>query len=189
MSEIIHSQLEQHLKGIGSEDQPPVCLIHGQEMLVEQALERLVNHLLAAEQRDMCCEVVEGLAENIPDALERMNTFALLGGPKIVVFKEAELTEQSDYISTLNESIHKGFPPRHYLMITTSAKVPKNLKLYKTIRGHGLIVDCHVPLGGRRSDKVAQQTVLQQFKTPDIKLYLNIKSTFPDQHGDFPKTD
>jgi DNA polymerase-3 subunit delta len=242
MSEINHSQLDQHLKGNGSDDQPPVGLIHGQEMLVEQALERLVNHLLTAEQRDLCCEVVEGFAENLPDALERMNTFALLAGPKIVVFKEAKLfetrggreqsldkiarafetgdvaqasrlffslcrrleidprsaakgrsdqtelaelierigkagskqlaqyglernwsaTEQSDYIRTLNEAINKGFPPRHHLIITTSAKVPKNLKLYKTIRNHGLIVDCHVPLGGRRADKIAQQNVLQQ---------------------------
>lgn len=162
MSEIIHSQLDQYLKGIGSDDQPPVGLIHGQEMLVEQALERLVNHLLGTADRDMCCEVVEGLAENLPDALERMNTFALLAGPKIVIFKETELTAQSDYIRTLNEAISKGFPLHHHLMITTSARVPKNLKLYKTIRENGLIVDCHVPLGGRRSDKVAQQNILQQ---------------------------
>ncbi len=162
MSEINHSQLEQYLKGIRSDDQPPVGLIHGQEMLVEKALERLVDHLLAAAERDMCCEVVEGFTENIPDALERMNTFALLAGPKIIVFKEAALTESSDYIRTLYEAIGKGFPPRHHLMITTSTRVPKNLKLYKTIREHGLIVDCHVPLGGRRSDKVAQHNVLQQ---------------------------
>jgi DNA polymerase-3 subunit delta len=162
MSEINHSQLEQYLKGIGSDDQPPVGLIHGQEMLVEQSLERLMNHLLSAEQRDMCCEVVEGAAENLPDALERMNTFALLAGPKIIIFKNAELTEQGDYIRTLYEAIDKGFPPGHHLMITTSVKVPKNSKLYKTIRDHGLIVDCHVPLGGRRSDKLAQQNVLQQ---------------------------
>lgn len=162
MSEIIHSQLDQHLKGIGSDANPPVTLIHGQEMLVEQALDRLINHLLAGGERDMCCEVVDGFAENVPDALERMNTFALLAGPKIVVFKKAELTEQSDYIRTLNEAITKGFPSRHHLMITAIAKVPKNLKLYKAIRDHGLIVDCHVPLGGRRSDKVAQQNILQQ---------------------------
>lgn len=242
MSDINYSQVDQHLRGNGSEERLPVGLIHGQEMLVEQALECLVDHLLKGEPRDLCCEVVEGVAENIPDALERMNTFALLAGPKIVVFKEAKLfdtrggqqqsldkiaraydtgdvekasrlffslcrrleidprsagkgrsgkaelaelieligktgltqlaqyglernwsaTEQSDYIRALNEAINKGFPPRHHLIITTNAKVPKNLKLYKTIRDHGLIVDCHVPLGGRRADKVAQQNVLQQ---------------------------
>jgi DNA polymerase-3 subunit delta len=162
MSEINHSQLDQHLKGNGSDDQPPVGLIHGQEMLVEQALERLVNHLLAGERREMCCEVVEGIAENLPDVLERMNTFALLAGPKIVVFKEADVTERSDHIRTLIDAVIKGFPARHHLIITTRVKVRKNLKLFKTIRDHGLIVDCHVPLGGRRADKVAQQNVLQQ---------------------------
>ena len=162
MSEIKHSQLGQYLKEDRPDRQPPVGLIHGQEMLVEQALERLVGHLLAAAERDMCCEVVAGIADNIPDALERMNTFALLAGPKIVVFKDAELTEPSDHIRTFHEAIKKGFPSRHHLVITTHAKVPKNSMLYKTIRECGLIVDCHVPSGGRRSDKIAQQDVLQQ---------------------------
>lgn len=207
MSEINHSQLEQHLIGMGPDSQPPVGLIHGQDVLVEKALERLIDRLLGTAERDMCCEVVDGFAENLPDAIERMNTFSLLAGPKIVVFKEAKLfeargsqqqslekiarafetgdvsqaarlffslcrkldidpqsagksqsgktglsdlieligttglmqlaqyglehnwstTEQSDYISTLREAIIKGFPSRHHLLITASAKMrPKS---------------------------------------------------------------
>jgi DNA polymerase-3 subunit delta len=162
MSEINHTQIEQHLKTIGPDSKPPVGLIHGEPMLVEQALDRLVDRLLAGGRREVCCEVVEGLMENLPDALERINTFALLAGPKIVVFKEASLTGQSESILMLNQAIGKGFPPGHHLLITAGAKVPKNLKVYKTIREHGLIVDCHVPQGGRRADQLAQQTVLRQ---------------------------
>jgi DNA polymerase-3 subunit delta len=162
MSEINHNQIEQYLKAMGPDNQPPVGLIHGEQMLVEQVLERLVERLLAGERREVCCEVVEGLMENLPDALERINTFALLAGPKIVVFKEAALTGQSDQTRALNEAIGKGFPPHHHLLITAGARVPKNLKVYKTIRENGLIVDCHVPQGGRRADQLAQQSVLRQ---------------------------
>lgn len=241
MSEINHSQIESRLDKYGPDEYPPVCLIHGQEVLVERALQRLIERLLGEADRTMCCDSVEGFAENVQDALERMNTFALLGGPKIVIFKEAKLVEtrsgqqqtpdkidaaykagdtaqsarlffdlcrrlqvdprsagedsaskpeltalheligksgivelaryglerewsnsgHSDPFGALCDAIDKGFPQQHYLVITAGAKVPKNLKVYKTIRDRGLIVDCSVPLGGRRADKIAQQKVLQ----------------------------
>jgi DNA polymerase-3 subunit delta len=162
MSEINHNQIEQYLKAMDAANLPPVGLIHGELMLVEQVLERLVERLLGGARREMYCEVVEGLMENLADALERINTFALLAGPKIVVFKETALSGQSEPIRALNEAIGKGFPPRHHLLITAGTKVPKNLKVYKTIREHGLIVDCHVPQSGRRADQLVQQSVLQQ---------------------------
>jgi DNA polymerase-3 subunit delta len=242
MSEINHNQIESSLDNCGPDEYPPVCLIHGQEVLVESALQRLVERLLGGADRNMCCDIVEGFAENVQDALERMNTFALLGGPKIVVFKEAKLVEtRSDHPQTLDkietafkagdtaqsarlffnlcrrlqidprlatddpttkpeltalgeligksgllqlvqyglerdwstaergdpfgalrDAIAKGFPQHHHLVVTAGAKVPKNLKIYKTIRDRGLIVDCSVPSGGRRVDKIAQQKVLRE---------------------------
>lgn len=242
MGEIQHSQLAQYLEKLKSDRWPSTCLIHGQEVLAERALEQIVTCMLGSAGRNLCCEVVEGFAENLPDALEHMNTYGLLAGPKIVIFKEAKLfeprssqqnlvdqsahayetgdlakasklffslcrrsgadlhtvqqgragnaelvalseligkdgvgqlvqyglergwssTEQSDHLAALRTAIDKGFPERHSLLITTGAKVPKNLKIFKSIAEKGLIVDCHVPLGGRRADKVAQQAVMQQ---------------------------
>jgi DNA polymerase-3 subunit delta len=242
MSEIQHSQLAQHLEKANSDGWPSICLVHGQDVLVERALEQIVTRLLGSADRDLCCEVVEGYAENLPDALEYMNTYGLLAEPKIVIFKEAKLfetrssqqnlvdqsahayetgdlakasklffslcrrieadlqtvqqgragnadlaalyeligkdgvsqlvqyglkrgwspTEQRDHLAALRTAIDRGFPEHHNLVITSSAKVPKNLKIYKSIAEKGLIVDCHVPLGGRRADKVAQQAVMRQ---------------------------
>ncbi|MFZ1983491.1 MAG: hypothetical protein WAU91_03705, partial [Desulfatitalea sp.] len=67
-----------------------------------------------------------------------------------------------DPIQALILAIEKGFPDRHFLVITTSAKVPKNRKFYKVLQSHGVIIDCNVPLGERRADKMAQEAVLKQ---------------------------
>ncbi len=72
---------------------PAVYLVHGQEMLVEQTTRQLSSRLLDGAQRQMCCEKVDGANEHLPDVIERLNTYALLGGPKIVIFAEAKLFE------------------------------------------------------------------------------------------------
>lgn len=242
MAEFLHSQLAGILTDRAALQKHVVGLVHGEPMLVAQCAGALVEHLLQGESRDLCCEVVDGLAENIPDALARMNTFNLLAGPKVVWFKEAKLfdggggqerlvgqileaytedhldraaktflnlcgrlgldilspgaaarlpaevqpiesavgeegiarmighcrdqgwraTGEDDPLQSLTQAIEKGFPDQHFLLITTSAKVPKNRKFYKSLQNHGLIIDCHVPLGERKADKQAQEAVLRQ---------------------------
>ena len=67
-----------------------------------------------------------------------------------------------DPVSLLIAAIEKGFPNQHFLVITSTAKVPKNRKFYKTIAANGWIIDCSVPLGEKKADKTAQETVLRQ---------------------------
>ncbi len=245
MTAIDHSQLSQHLSGSTAVAAPCVYLIHGQEMLVERSAEQVVCHILGDADRDISVEAVEGLAENIPDVIEQLNTFSLLSGPKIVLFKDAKLfdaasgqkrlldqiivdheagnlpksaqrllqlcgrlafdlddarqgrasfktlhgavgsaavTQMVDYCLSrqwqpapvqdaagqLRSAIERGFPPSHYLIVSVNAKVPKNQKLYKTIAKIGWVIDCHVPMGERRADKMAQDTVLRQALTQQL---------------------
>lgn len=93
MTELVHKQFEPYLAKQAGTSRHCVYLIHGQEMLVEQSADRLVSHLLGSADRDICFQVMEGLAENIPDLIEELNTFALLAGPKIVLFKDAKIFE------------------------------------------------------------------------------------------------
>lgn len=241
MSEISHNQLPAFLKE--SAGKPPSCvyLIHGQEMLVEQSAAKLLDGLLRGQSQDLCCEKVEGLVENLPDVLERLNTFALLSGPKIVLFKDTKLFEGrshhqpmpeqiidawqgddvhraaklflnwcsrldvdldaipigssegeplktlvgplgidgveklahycrsqgwepsvgSDHSAVLQRALEKGFPQDHFLVVTAHSRVPKNLKLYKAFQKNGVVIDCNIPLGERRSDKLVQEAVLR----------------------------
>ncbi len=242
MAEYLHSQLSDLLADGAAVKKCAVGLIHGEPMLVEQCAAALIERLLQGEPRDLHCEMIDGLAENIPDALARLNTFSLVPGPKVVWFKEAKLFEgaggqerlidqileacteeqldraaklffslcgrlgldplaagsatrlpaelqpiesavgedgvsrmidhgreqgwraaqDDDPLQTLIQAIEKGFPDQHFLLITTSARVPKNRKFYKSLQSHGLIVDCHVPMGERKADKQAQEAVLRQ---------------------------
>lgn len=242
MTEILHNQLTEKVEEEKTTALPGIFLIHGQEMLVEQCVDRLVKKLLAGASRDLFCEIMEGSAERIPDLLAQINTFSLITGPKIVVFNntsvfesrtneqriveqiieaygnnelnqaakalvglcgrmetELELLPQlinknnmvqmlydqlghdsmgqlvqlagdqgshtsraENYIESLQNAIEKGFANHHHLIITANAKVPKNLKLYKSIKKHGWIVDCNVPMGERRADRMAQEVVLRQ---------------------------
>ena len=64
-----------------------------------------------------------------------------------------------DNEALLQNAIEKGFPPQNYLVITTG-KVDKRRSLYKSIKNHGLIIDCSVPKGDRKADKMAQEGAL-----------------------------
>ncbi len=62
-------------------------------------------------------------------------------------------------VSFLIKAIEKGFPKDNHLIITADM-VDKRSKLFKTIRKYGTIIDCSVPKGDRRADKIAQGAVL-----------------------------
>ena len=63
---------------------PPVFLLFGEEVLYKKALEKLLTAILGDAPRDVNYEPVDGLNENVPAALERINTFSLLSHPKVV---------------------------------------------------------------------------------------------------------
>jgi DNA polymerase III subunit delta len=85
-----------------------------------------------------------------------------------------------DKSKKLQEAIEKGFPKGNHLIITTDF-VDKRKSLYKSIGKNGIIIDCFVPKGDRRADKVAQEAVLnekmkfiltQNDKTMDRNAYM-----------------
>lgn len=241
MPDIKHNQVSDFLKKPQAVRGHAVFLVQGESMLVRQSVAPLIDSLLDGASRDISCEVIDGLLDNVPEVLEQVNTYAMQVGPKVVWFKDAKLFDggsgqqriidqvqaalegddmdraaksaarlfgkagldiltvepgstlpaelqplldtvgedavnrlitichdrgwtaaAQDYVDTLGKAIEKGFPPNHYLVITTSERVPKNRKLYKSIQSIGVVVDCHVPQGERRADKMAQEVVLRQ---------------------------
>jgi len=81
---------------------------------------------------------------------------------KVIKFcKENKLfipSEKHD-VDILQQAIEKGFPKRNHLVITTDV-VDKRRKLFKIIKKIGMIIDCSVPKGDRRADKIEQEAVL-----------------------------
>jgi len=67
--------------------------------------------------------------------------------------------EPQDECSAIQEAVERGFPENNHLIITTDL-VDKRRGLYKAISKTGVVVDCSVPKGDRRADKMAQESVL-----------------------------
>lgn len=94
MTDIPYQDLERFLTQAGDRSPPawpPVCLIFGEEMLVKNALARLVRAILGDEGRAVNYEIVEGLNENVRQALERVNTYSLLSSVKVVALTDARI--------------------------------------------------------------------------------------------------
>ncbi len=215
---------------------PAVFLIYGEDLLVEQACDRILESLLGDLDRQIHCEVIDGAPEETARVIEKLNTYGLLASLKIVVVKDshvfyrrqsgkqlaaaveekfsqgkklaaarcfAELCDQAGvdpadlpaggsipsfltgisrpvleelaqicrrkglqggsgekWSGMLEKAISRGFPDRHYLILTTDT-VDKRRSLYKTIASKGLVVDCSVARGNRAADRKAQEAVLR----------------------------
>jgi DNA polymerase-3 subunit delta len=244
MPEIIYRKLQDYLSefnGASGKAFAPIYLIYGEEMLVKSAYGELIDVLIPAASRSLNFEPLDGLTHTVQDVIERVNTFSLLPGDKVVAFrgskifyarqdknrllqnaKEAhenndlkkaatnllhmmgqlnlsfddispthrgkalgiasdliaddawlddiieycreqrlEIPASQDDCSVLQAAIEKGFPKNNHLIITSDV-VDKRRGLFKAIRKAGLIINCSVPKGERRADKLAQEDVLKE---------------------------
>lgn len=61
--------------------------------------------------------------------------------------------------AALQAAVEKGFPAGNHLIITTDI-VDKRRSVFKALSSLGVVIDCAVPKGDRRADKVVQESVL-----------------------------
>jgi DNA polymerase-3 subunit delta len=259
MPEINYKALQNHLK---EEQFAPVYLIYGEEFLYKTALEALLEAMIPVSSQSLNYEPLDGTHANIHEAIDRVNTFSMLSGKKIVAIldsrifyskqDENRLLEQArqayddrdmhraskyllsllavlnltlddlnkekrtktfnldpekfddgewldtlvrhckeinleipageDALGVLQKAIDKGFPEGNHLIITTEL-VDKRRGLFKTIKENGMIIDCSIPKGDRKADRMAQEAVLkermkdilkQRNKTIDQDAYLSM---------------
>ncbi len=91
MSEIqfklfIHGKLLDDRAGL-----PAVFLLYGEDLLVEQACDRILECLLGDLDRQLHCELVEGAVEETAEVIEKLNTYGLLASLKVVILKDSSL--------------------------------------------------------------------------------------------------
>ena len=216
-----------------------VYLIHGEEVLCKAAFKKLLDTLVPVDRHRFNYEPVDDATGGVYEAIEKLNTFSLLSGPKVVELLEPRLFDSgpdagrilrsvrqahaagnmsraaadllrfmalsnltfedlsganrqqglraavelldddgwlddilafcqvnghvvpppADSESALCRALEKGFPTGNHLLITTDT-IDKRKKLFKMIRELGVVVDCSVPKGDRKSDKKIQEAVL-----------------------------
>ena len=74
--------------------------------------------------------------------------------------KGIRIPEKKDDAEALTAAMAKGFPHGHRLLITTDF-VDRRKALFKAIAEDGMVVDCVVPKGESRADRMAQEAVMQ----------------------------
>jgi len=245
MPEIQYKDLDHYLKEIkenkNTKGVVPVYLIYGEALLYKNALEVLLNVLLPQKNRSYNYDALDGTNCQIEEVVERINTYSLLAGTKVVAVCDSNIfytkqdegqllqkakdaydkqnikeaaklllsllgilnltfddvsetnrvkslkldSEKSsghdwldkviefckennllipsgkDSVDILQQAIENGFPKENHLVITTDT-VDKRRKLFKIIKKAGIIIDCSVPKGDRKADKIAQEAVLTE---------------------------
>jgi DNA polymerase-3 subunit delta len=91
MPEINYKSLNKHLDEGKSKAFAPVYLIYGEELLCKNALNALVDKIIPASTRSLNYEPMDGREANIFDVIERVNTFSLLSGEKIVALCDSRI--------------------------------------------------------------------------------------------------
>ena len=243
MPVITYKDLSKYLKHRGGDPFVPVYLIFGEELLVKGSFDELLDALIPASQRSINYDPIDGTQANIHDVIEKLNTFSLLPGSKVIAlrdsrifyarqdkgrlmenarqaFEEDEIKKAAGHLLSimgllsltfedldrvnrpkslgkdfentednlwldetivycranklfvpearddsriLQLAIEKGFPADNHLILTTDM-VDKRRALYKTLSSEGLVIDCSVPKGARRADRITQDAVLTERK-------------------------
>ena len=241
MPVINYKDLKKYLAEPGSKPFAPVYLIYGEEMLVQSAFDELLDALVPVSQRSINYEPLDGTQDHIHEAINRVNTYSLLPGVKVVALRDSrvfyagqdkdrllgnakkacaddnlkkaaghlrglmgllnlsyeDISKSSrtkslgqssalgaddswlddiitycrqhklpviaarDDSSTLQQAIEKGFPNNNHLIITTDM-ADKRRSLFKSLSSRGVVIDCSVPKGNRRADRMAQESVLAE---------------------------
>lgn len=86
MSEVSCDALNSVLEAIKGGESPCVFLMHGDEFLVKSACKSLLDALLPSSiEQKSNCESVDGMSASVHEIIERMQTFALFPGAKVVL--------------------------------------------------------------------------------------------------------
>lgn len=91
MPELDYKQFNQYVKTLLNQKASPVYLFYGEEFLFKTALEALLDGIFTASHRRQNYDAFDDTSETIYDILERINTYSLLSGPKVVVLRDSKI--------------------------------------------------------------------------------------------------
>ncbi|MFH2045556.1 MAG: DNA polymerase III subunit delta [Pseudomonadota bacterium] len=109
MPEIDYKELKNHIKDANKSSFSPVYLIHGEELLCKTALDELLKALLPDSSdsslltENLNFDIIDGVNENIFDAVERANTFSFMPGRKVITFTDSNLFYSKETNASLLE--------------------------------------------------------------------------------------
>lgn len=109
MPEIDYKELTNHIKDANKCGFHQIYLVFGEELLCKTAFEELLNALLpdssdsSSLSESLNFDVIDGVNENIFDAVERANTFSFMPGRKVIAFTDSNLFYSKETNASLLE--------------------------------------------------------------------------------------
>jgi len=101
MAEISYKDVETHIQETPSSGYAPIYLIYGEELLVTEAYRTLLEAMLPQAARSLNFEAFDGMDVEMSDILERLNTFSLMDGPKVLALLGAQIFSTRQDLSSL----------------------------------------------------------------------------------------
>ena len=86
-----YKDLKKHLEDRGDDPFVPVFLIFGEEMLTKSSFDELLDALMPASARSINCDPLDGTQVSIYEVIERVNTFSLLPGKKVIALRDSRI--------------------------------------------------------------------------------------------------
>lgn len=86
-----------------------VILIYGEEYICKQVFDELLKQLLPESSKSLNYEPVDGTDEGMKDAIQRMNTYSLIPGRKVVAIVDSHLFHSSRDTSQILDLAKRAF--------------------------------------------------------------------------------
>ncbi len=169
---------------------PHIYLLLGEEdLLVEQALHRLLDQLIPAEERSLNLDVIYTDEIEFPDLITRIDTLPFFGRRRAVVVKDMDAWNPAQQ-ERMAAYLEQGPPPSALILI--GADLDRRRRLYTTIRRLGEIqefprlsvrelpawINARVKQEGRRIDPDAMELLVARVGPGLRQLSLELGKLF-----------
>ncbi len=95
MPEITYKEVGAYLHALsekqGDEGFAPVCLVFGEEFICQSVFEKILDAMLPPTRRALNCELLDEAQVSVFDLVERLNTYSMLPGLKVVVVRDSRI--------------------------------------------------------------------------------------------------
>lgn len=101
MAELNYKNLETYISDPGKDGFSPVFLIYGEEYLIKNAFESLLDSIVPKSKRSFGYEPADEDTESMADVIERLNTFSMMSGSKVVSLCDSKIFHSKQDLSAL----------------------------------------------------------------------------------------
>lgn len=109
MTEINYKEFKNYLQKLDKNGFASMYLIYGEELIYETVLKELLDQLIPDKSNSLNYEPVNGGNEYIYDAIERVNTFSLLQGSKVVAIINSQIFYSKQDKEALLEKVKEEY--------------------------------------------------------------------------------